>query len=47
MLNMGLGMLLILPAASLEAARTRVPAAQLVGRISAATNDVRVALVDV
>jgi phosphoribosylformylglycinamidine cyclo-ligase len=46
-LNMGLGMLLIVPAASLETARALVPAAQIVGRISAAAHDIRVALVDV
>ncbi|MBA3469691.1 MAG: phosphoribosylformylglycinamidine cyclo-ligase [Herpetosiphonaceae bacterium] len=45
-LNMGLGMLLILPAASLTAAQELVPAAQVVGRITAAKNDIRVTLVD-
>ena len=45
-LNMGLGMLLLVPAAGVLAAQTLVPQARLVGRVMAATNEARVALVD-
>ena len=45
-LNMGLGMLLIVPATDLETARALVPEAQMVGRIVPARNDTQVTLVD-
>lgn len=45
-LNMGLGMLLILPATALEATRALLPEAHLVGRIVTTTTDDRVQLVD-
>jgi phosphoribosylformylglycinamidine cyclo-ligase len=45
-LNMGLGMLVIVPAASQAAAQALLPEASLVGRIAAAADNVRVSLVD-